>query len=555
MEAQVSERDDESSLLLHNKYEEPTPRSLYRYSVHALIGTLFVAAWSGAVFGVSKSPQFNKVASEFDAEDMAKKADTDKLKADKKFKQDEAAAPASRLMTKKGSGFDKTTHGFQQVGKASDWQMYKVTLSVIPGSGSDVSDFFTEYVAPAVADLPTELGCSSKRYAVTLLNQDLHWVDAKELERDGHATTYWNEYFDSVNGDMDYFNPFMHNKVMMYVPSLAAHEKKLKVGKQDRKLMRRLSTDSDGATVAHVSMNVQGRLYELVGPAADLDTSGFSYWKEDTECAAVQGVPESLKSMRDKYDEIKTYHDSSSTDDEVANFALPVPMLVHHSIATDDFSKQNDLAHLVKFTGASVSDTVQHSDTCSSLTLSWDYESVGSQVFKLPSVTYVINTGATETEHSVSDYLDYLWGEHEKFAADYKMHWGDNWDHWLDFHIGMQVTNYSVTTAGGTGGEVWGYHDLIYHTLHEESWPVGYRHGQQTGEGGNDYHFYTGYRDTYAWEYLINEGEAKDHVYDLCGCLPENNAKIYYDEVGQAKEESECGWAEGQSGVSSGPSE
>jgi hypothetical protein len=85
---------------------------------------------------------------------------------------------------------------------------------VPPGSGEDIADFFTEYVAPAVVDLPTDLGCSSKRYAVTLLNQDLHWVDAKDIEREGHGTDYWAEYFMKINGDMSTFNTFMHNKVL-----------------------------------------------------------------------------------------------------------------------------------------------------------------------------------------------------------------------------------------------------------------------------------------------------------------------------------------------------
>jgi len=341
---------------------------------------------------------------------------------------------------------------------------------------------------------------------------------------------------------------------MLYVPSLAAHLKKLKAGGQD-KIMKRLSTDSDGATVAHLSLDVYGRLYELVGPASDLDTTDFEFWSEDTECAAVQGIPESLKSMEDKYAQMKNSHDSSSTDDEVASFSMAVPMLVHHSIATDDFSKQNDFAHLEKFTGATVSDITVHTDSCSSVTVAWDYDSTGSSVFKLPSVTYVLNTGAThsDTSHSVTDYLDYLWNDqHMKFAANYKEHWGDNWDHWLDYHIGMQVTNYSTFTTGGTDGEVWGYHDLIYHTLHEASWPSGYRHGLQFGESGNDFHFYTGYRNTYAWEWLINEGDAKGHCYDLCGCLPENNAKIYLEEVGTALEESQCGWFEGESGKDAG---
>ena len=421
--------------------------------------------------------------------------------------------------------------------------------------GNTTAEFITKYVAPAVVDLPMDIGCSSKRFAVTLLNQDLHWVDAKEMERKGEGTTFWYDYFKSLNGDhMNEFNAFMHNKIMMYVPSIAAHSEKLHRDGQDHLVMRRLSVDTEGQTVAHLSLNVEGRMYELVGPTDDIDTSsengGWKSWSDAAgECAAVQVVPETLRIMKDKYVEIKSYHNDHAADDEVASFDLPVPMVVHHQIATDDFSKQNDLAHLVKFTGAHVGDAVQHSDTCSSITVSWDYTNEGSEVFKLPSVTYVINTGAAVGAYSVTDFLNYLWtDEHVKFAGDYKMHWGDNWDHWLDTHIGMQVTNYSSLTVGGTDGSAWGYHDLIYETLHSNSWPVGYRHGLQSGESGNDYHFYTGYRNTFAWEWLINEGEYKGHVYDLCACIPENNAKIYYEKAGRGKEESECKWYQGDKG-------
>ena len=41
------------------------------------------------------------------------------------------------------------SEGMGLVGKASEWQMYKVTISIIPGTGEAVKEFWSSYVAPA----------------------------------------------------------------------------------------------------------------------------------------------------------------------------------------------------------------------------------------------------------------------------------------------------------------------------------------------------------------------------------------------------------------------
>lgn len=67
----------------------------------------------------------------------------------------------------------------------------KVTISIIPGTREEVLNFWSTYLAPSVVDLPTDLGCSSTRNAANVYNQQMHFVDAKEMEREGHSTTYW----------------------------------------------------------------------------------------------------------------------------------------------------------------------------------------------------------------------------------------------------------------------------------------------------------------------------------------------------------------------------
>lgn len=439
------------------------------------------------------------------------------------------------------------------VGKGSDWEMYKVTLSVIPGSATSINTFWTDYIAPEVVDLPTDLGCDSTRNAISLYNQQMHFVDARAMERQGKATTFWYDYFENLNGDLSEFNVFQHNKVLMFVPQVQRHLYRMQ--KDGINLKRRLSLDNDGVQVAHLDFQVEGRIYELVGPAGDIDDEHlalFSDWSTE-ECAPAQVLEQTLESYTAKYQELKDYHDQYATDDAVKNFDFDVPMVIKLTIATDDFEKQNDFAHLKKFSGAHISEVSDY-DTCQTVRVSWNYDNSGKDVFKLPDVVYVKNTAASYGDYSVTDFLDYLWDDqHVKFAGDYKEHWGDNWDHWLDTHFGMQVT------AESSKDTQWAYHDLIYHELHENNWPVGYRHGNQLDETGNDYHFYTGYRNTFAWEWLINEGRYKEHVYDLCCCIPENNAKIYYsqqvalfgEQEGRGHEESQCGWYKGESGAKS----
>mmetsp|Transcript_45776 Transcript_45776/g.90267 ORF Transcript_45776/g.90267 Transcript_45776/m.90267 type:complete len:654 (-) Transcript_45776:686-2647(-) len=63
--------NDEEAPLIGLKEEETQPRSPYRYTVHALIGTLLVAAWSGTVFGVSEAPFLHKFASQFFSDNSA----------------------------------------------------------------------------------------------------------------------------------------------------------------------------------------------------------------------------------------------------------------------------------------------------------------------------------------------------------------------------------------------------------------------------------------------------------------------------------------------------
>ena len=96
--------------------------------------------------------------------------------------------------------------------------------------------------------------------------------------------------WESLNGDMTSFNVWMHNKVVLFVPDLSFHQDALNEG--GVAYMRRLSTlTGDGTTMAHLSVAVQGRVYELVGPASSADTTGFAYWSgSDGECPAAHDL-------------------------------------------------------------------------------------------------------------------------------------------------------------------------------------------------------------------------------------------------------------------------
>ena len=148
---------------------------------------------------------------------------------------------------------------------------------------------------------------------------------------------------------MTNFNVWMHNKVVLFVPDLSFHQTKL--NDDQVAYMKRLSTLSDGTVMAHLSVSVQGRIYELVGPASSADTMGFSYWSgSDGECPAAHDLAfyTTYQGWADAYD----YQVGLSSLGSVGDNGLPIPMVAYAMATSDAPEEQPDLLHLKDLTGA-----------------------------------------------------------------------------------------------------------------------------------------------------------------------------------------------------------
>jgi hypothetical protein len=185
----------------------------------------------------------------------------------------------------------------------------------------------------------------------------------------------------SLNSDMTSFNAWMHNKVVLFVPDLSLHQAKLI--EDDVSYMKRLSTLADGTIIAHLSISVQGRIYEITGPASSADTTGFTFWDGSLgECPAAHDLSfyTSFQGWVDAYD----YQISISSIGAYGSNGLPVPMIAYVTSTSDAPQDQPDLLHLKSFTGAAfehsvhsyVKDTENSAGSsyaqCETLDVTWD---------------------------------------------------------------------------------------------------------------------------------------------------------------------------------------
>ncbi len=117
---------------------------------------------------------------------------------------------------------------------------------------------------------------------------------------------------------MSTFNVFMHNKVQLFVPTLARHQTDLEA--DGVYYMKRLSTLPDGTSMAHMSVPVQGRVYELVGPASTLtSTTDFVAWSAElNECPQAHAL-----TYYDTIDEWISEYETQKSDstDDIATYA------------------------------------------------------------------------------------------------------------------------------------------------------------------------------------------------------------------------------------------
>ena len=140
---------------------------------------------------------------------------------------------------------------------------------------------------------------------------------------------------------------------------------------------------------------------------------------------------------------------------------------------------------------------------------------------------YVLNRAASSGEKNVKNYLNYIDDMHQRYTAKSLSEWGDNWDHWLDQHVGVQTTDGTLNKK-------------VMDAMLSDAIPTGWRYGSGNSGGDDDattssYHYYAGYRSVFAWEWYVQDvttHEKDVQPVQLCACVGENNAVAYEQETG-----------------------
>ena len=172
------------------------------------------------------------------------------------------------------------------VAPSAGWAIEKYVINVAAGTGIATQDFFVRnQICKVKTVCPSDLGCGSLRswcivdtpFASvewpTTSQAELHFVDSSRLAdlKVGRSSSvdHWVRAFEHMNGNLTSFNGFMHNKLQLYSPII--HQIASLVAANGVPTMHRQSRDAEGMAVLHLSFQVAGRMFELVGPALPLD--------------------------------------------------------------------------------------------------------------------------------------------------------------------------------------------------------------------------------------------------------------------------------------------
>ena len=168
-------------------------------------------------------------------------------------------------------------------------------------------EWISQYLCTPKKTCPSDLGCGNMRVwctigspysALEFMNNtfELHWVSASTLqdltvgESKTRATDAWIGYLEELNGDDMRFSAFSHNKVQLFARNVTAYAERFAAGGVPT--LKRLSYDAAGVAVAHVSVAVAGRVYEIVGAATGAETA-WPAWSS-AECAPAHGLPDTV---------------------------------------------------------------------------------------------------------------------------------------------------------------------------------------------------------------------------------------------------------------------
>jgi len=434
---------------------------------------------------------------------------------------------------------------------AEDWYIYKITATVRPAMDLKLYHFVNRYLMPDAFGMES-VGCNSTHlggaYKATFTapgdasnNNQLHWVSGPIMNGAEVAAKWVDKILqetvgttESVEGmglvyDSDTVTPnaFMHNKVQFWVPRLDGFAKQLEDDGvphlKRRSYVATSATDRTRVELAHLSVPVESKTYEIVGPLNSLsDTSGYDKWS-DYECPSCHFFAEDLETLQTRYDETPntTVWYSSETGDLDGRGE---PMLVSIHVAASENQTLDELrpdfAHLQDFTHAKWELASHDEGTCNVASLSW--ESMPGVVIK-----YVQNTHEKLPAKGMLAEYEQVWhDEYQKAFYDesetHDLPSSANWHHFLDQHIGIT----------GTQGDNGGYCDLAFGLLSQglRDEAVGY----STRDESDEIHMYVGYEGTSAWEYNLASGCDSTYSFgDICGCVAENSVDVYNRRKGE----------------------
>lgn len=495
-----------------------TSSTAYKAAAVFLLGTAAIAAVATQSNGLTpSSAAFSSSPSKHNAQAFYDKAMSD--------------LPKSRLHDTSSSD-------------ASSYFVYKHTIPISNGTASTISTALSTYISPVLSTV--NLGCTTYKVVGTLaapsltlpsgstvnLGGEIHFVDTQVFDVAGASVESWVSVMEGLG--MDSFNAFMHNKAQLYVPDLSPALAKLHTDGVD--MVLRLSSSEGTDDVAHVGIQLAGRMYELVGPASSI-TSGdyssttadlislFSAWSDD-EC------PEAHELSQHNLTALSTYYKAAyktlGAQDWETSTGLYTPMLVGMTAASSALSGVSSvLSALETVAGASTSTASLYSGACEVATITFD----SSDMFQ-PFAKYVANTGATQGAgaFTVAQWEADVADSHVTYTLDAADDDGNSmsgWDHYLDQHIGLMRYFYTADSDAC-------YLENAEVLAQVQGLPVGGR--SDTGDSAaaaNATHYYTGYPGLITWEYNVyNCAASSTTTYDeLCGCSEENSAQKYYVET------------------------
>ena len=250
----------------------------------------------------------------------------------------------------------------------------------------------TAFACEHVASPDTMCGTLSRcdvalPYAQSECNFQLHWVEAPDVHDAHKNTTWWENYFKALNGDMSKWNAYMHNGLQLYVPNVGAIGSAMAA--QGIAFMTRTSGDNDD--FKHIIYEVSGRIIELIGEN-DYTTAAQPF--DASECPYAHEL-----SGLTKRDMHLAWNASGAG---VRSNGLQLPMLFRTTVtaAEPDSAAQAIYEELGSETDSFLKDNYV-SDEC-------DVYTVGFAQAKFVEMMYVNNKLAPTGDVGVRDYEDYV---------------------------------------------------------------------------------------------------------------------------------------------------